>query len=142
MVSLHNVDFATVCQARFALEAAALPLVFAAPRPDTVRALRQQIVTQATQGLTDEAFCASDVAFHIALIEAAGNPVLSHHAGSAVQAMQPLMNMITFQDRDRSRIVAHHRGLADALETLDQDRARGQLQALANYTQGLWRGAE
>ncbi|MEM6465505.1 MAG: GntR family transcriptional regulator [Pseudomonadota bacterium] len=142
LISLHNVDFAAVCQARFALETAALPLVFAAPQPETVKALRRQIVTQSTVGLSDEAFCASDVAFHLTLIEATQNPVLSHHAGAAVEAMQPLMNMITFQDRDRCRIVDHHRALADALEAQDLSRAREELDALTQYTQGLWRAVQ
>ena len=72
--------------------------------------MRAEIHRQSQPGLTDEAFCASDVAFHRALVDSAGNPVLSYQLAGAVEAMQPLMNMITFTARSREAIVALTRG--------------------------------
>ena len=39
--------------------------------------MRAEIARQATDGLPDTSFCASDVAFHRALVDAAGNPILA-----------------------------------------------------------------
>ncbi|MCB2140594.1 MAG: FCD domain-containing protein, partial [Rhodobacteraceae bacterium] len=84
-----------------------------------------------------EGFCASDVAFHRALVDAAGNPVLSYQLAGAVEAMQPLMNMITFPARSRARIVALHGAIADAIEAGDAGAAEVALAALADYTAAL-----
>lgn len=99
--------------------------------------LRAEVARQGTDGLSDEAFCASDIAFHRALVEAAGNPVLSWHMAGAVEAMQPLMNMITFTARSRAQIIAHHSALAAALERSDLVAAGAALDELACYTRKL-----
>ncbi len=78
-----------------------------------------------------------DVAFHRALVDGAGNPVLSYQLAGAVEAMQPLMNMITFSARDRARIVALHTDIADALEGQDADATFDALKALEIETQSL-----
>ena len=90
-----------------------------------------------TPGLTDEAFCASDVAFHRALVDGAGNPVLSYQLAGAVEAMQPLMNMITFTARDRARIIVLHQDIANAVEAQDGAAVTDGLSALEAETQGL-----
>ena len=87
--------------------------------PDHLATMRAEITRQGQPGLTDEAFCASDVAFHRALVDAAGNPVLSYQLAGAVEAMQPLMNMITFSARSRGAIIALHSRIADAAQARD-----------------------
>jgi GntR family transcriptional repressor for pyruvate dehydrogenase complex len=62
------------------------------------------------------------VAFHRALVDGAGNPVLSYQLAGAVEAMQPLMNMITFTARSREAIIALHARIADAAEARDGAR--------------------
>jgi len=91
----------------------------------------------AQPGLSDEAFCASDVAFHRALVDAAGNPVMSYQLAGAVEAMQPLMNMITFTARNRATIVDIHTQIADALEAHDAGLADALLVRLSEYTEAL-----
>ncbi|MGB3314296.1 MAG: GntR family transcriptional regulator [Albidovulum sp.] len=134
LLSMNAVDFETACEARYALERACVP--FAADRceADHLAAMRAEIFRQGQPGLSDEGFCASDVAFHRALVDAAGNPVLSYQLAGAVEAMQPLMNMITFSARSRERIVALHTGIADAVEAADADTAGTYLSELAAYT--------
>ncbi len=68
--------------------------------------MRAEVHRQSQPGLSDEGFCDSDVAFHRALVDGAANPVLSYQLAGAVEAMQPLMNMITFTARSREAIIA------------------------------------
>ena len=137
LLSMNNVSFATACEARFALERACAPLSAQRRSPDHLAMMRAEIHKQGQPALTDEAFCASDVAFHRALVDAAGNPVLSYQLAGAVEAMQPLMNMITFTARSRERIIELHNAIADALQGQDADGADENLTALASYTQKL-----
>jgi DNA-binding FadR family transcriptional regulator len=137
LLSMNGVDFATACEARYALERACVPLAAARRSADHLAAMRAEIARQSTAGLSDEAFCASDVAFHRALVDAAGNPILSYQLAGAVEAMQPLMNMITFTARSRERIWALHGRIADAIEARDAAEADRGLADLAAYTAEL-----
>ena len=137
LLSMNDVSFSTACEARYALERACAPLSAQRRTADHLATMRAEAHRQSQPGLTDEAFCASDVAFHRALVDAAGNPVLSYQLAGAVEAMQPLMNMITFTARSRERIVGLHTAIADALTAHDAGAADQNLAELAQYTQQL-----
>ncbi|TDK50302.1 FadR/GntR family transcriptional regulator [Antarcticimicrobium luteum] len=139
LLSMNAVSFETACEARYALERACAPLSAKRRSADHLAMMRAEIFRQGQPGLTDEAFCASDVAFHRALVDGAGNPVLSYQLAGAVEAMQPLMNMITFTARSRGAIVALHAGIADAIEARDATAAEAALTDLEVYTQELAR---
>ncbi|WP_420863458.1 FadR/GntR family transcriptional regulator [Algirhabdus cladophorae] len=137
LLSMNSIDFATACEARFMLERACAALAAERRTPDHLATMRAEIHRQSQPGLTDEAFCASDVALHRALVDAAANPVLSYQLAGAVEAMQPLMNMITFSARSRDRIVTLHTQLTDALEAGNATRADECLIVLSEYTTEL-----
>jgi len=137
LLSMNAVDFTTACEARFALERACAPLAASRRTADHLATMRAEITRQAQPGLTDEAFCASDVAFHRALVDGAGNPVLSYQLAGAIEAIEPLMNMITFTARSRDRIVGLHTDVADALEARNADQTVALLDILAKYTADL-----
>ena len=139
LLSMNAVSFDTACEARYALERACAPLSAERRSADHLATMRAEIHRQRQPGLTDEAFCDSDVAFHRALVDGAGNPVLSYQLAGAVEGMQPLMNMITFTARSRERIVALHTEIADALEARQAAAADAALQELARYTMALAR---
>ncbi|MBC7133108.1 MAG: FadR family transcriptional regulator [Roseovarius sp.] len=139
LLSMNEVSFDVACEARYALERACTPLAALRRTPDTLATMRAEIHRQAQPGLTDEAFCASDVAFHRALVDSAGNPVLSYQLAGAVEAMQPLMNMITFTARSRGAIVGLHARIADALERQSAEAAEAALSELEAYTLTLGR---
>ncbi|MCP5087663.1 MAG: FadR family transcriptional regulator [Rhodobacteraceae bacterium] len=134
LLSMNEVSFETACEARFALERSCLPLAAERRQPDHLAAMRAEIHRQSQPGLSDEVFCASDVAFHRALVDAADNPVISYQLAGAVEAMQPLMNMITFNERNRARIIALHTEIADGLEAQDSARTEAAIGELATYT--------
>jgi len=137
LLSMNAVSFDTACEARYALERACAPLSATRRSADQLATMRAEIFRQGQPGLTDEAFCASDVAFHRALVDGAGNPVLSYQLAGAVEAMQPLMNMITFTARDRQIILALHTRIADAIEAGDGPDAVQGLSALEDETRKL-----
>ena len=139
LLSMNAVSFDTACEARYALERACAPLSAARRSADHLATMRAEIFRQGQPGLTDEAFCASDVAFHRALVDGADNPVLSYQLAGAVEAMQPLMNMITFTARSREEIVGLHGRIADAIEARDAVAAEEALTDLEAYTQELAR---
>ncbi|PSL17270.1 FadR/GntR family transcriptional regulator [Shimia abyssi] len=134
LLSMNAVDFQTACEARYALERACAPLSAQRRTPDHLATMRAEIHRQSQPGLSDEGFCDSDVAFHRALVDGAGNPVLSYQLGGAVEAMQPLMNMITFTQRNRDRIVELHTAIANAIEANRPHDADAALSELTAYT--------
>lgn len=137
LLSMNAVSFDVACEARYALERACAPLSAQRRTPDQLATMRAEIHRQSQPGLTDEAFCASDVTFHRALVDGAGNKVLSYQLAGAVEAMQPLMNMITFTARSREAIVALHTAIADALEDHDAAKTDDILSQLETYTREL-----
>ncbi|WP_245510761.1 FadR/GntR family transcriptional regulator [Antarcticimicrobium sediminis] len=139
LLSMNAIRFDTACEARYALERACTPLSAARRSAEHLAAMRAEIFRQSQPDLNDTGFCASDVAFHRALVDGAGNPVLSYQLAGAVEAMQPLMNMITFTARSREEIVSLHRRIADAIEARDSAAAEAALTDLEAYTQGLAR---
>ncbi|MFD1157411.1 FadR/GntR family transcriptional regulator [Roseovarius aestuarii] len=139
LLSMNAVSFDVACEARYALERACTPLAAERRTPDHLATMRAEIHRQGQPGLSDESFCASDVTFHRALVDAAGNPVLSYQLAGAVEAMQPLMNMITFTARSREEIVRLHTCIAEAIEAMDARAAETALQELKAYTLTLAR---
>ena len=139
LLSMNAVSFDVACEARYALERACAPLSAARRSVDHLDRMRAEIAVQSDPALSDEDFCASDVAFHRALVDGAGNPVLSYHLAGAVEAMQPLMNMITFTARSRGAILDLHSRIADAIAAQDAAAADAALCELASYTLGLGR---
>ncbi len=134
LLSMNAVDFETAAEARYALERACAPLSAQRRSADHLATMRAEIFRQGQPGLSDESFCASDVAFHRALVDGAQNPVLSYQLAGAIEAIEPLMNMITFSRRSRTRIIALHTAIADAIEARDGVRADSALEQLAEYT--------
>lgn len=137
LLSMNAVSFETACEARYALERACAPLSARRRTPDHLASMRAEIHRQGQPGLSDESFCDSDVAFHRALVDGADNPVLSYQLAGAVEAMQPLMNMITFTARSRAEIIALHTAIADALEARDSAAVDTHLHALERYSRKL-----
>ena len=132
LLGMNAISFQVACEARYALERSCTALAAERRTDALLAAMRTEIDTQAAPDLSDEAFCASDVAFHRALVDCAGNEVLSYHLAGSVEAMQPLMNMITFTARSRAEIIDLHRAIVAGLEIRDVasiDRALATLEA-------------
>lgn len=140
LLSINEVDFAVACEARYALETSVTALACERRSDEDLEAMRAEIARQGEVLLSDEDFCASDVALHRRLVNAAGNPILSYQLAGAVEAMQPLMNMITFSARSRGEIISLHSRLTDAIEARDPAAANAALAGLERYTLELGQG--
>ena len=139
LLSMNAVSFDVACEARYALERACAPLAAARRGQDHLARMWLEIMQQSRSTLPDEDFCASDVAFHRALVDAAGNPVLSYQLAGAVEGMQPLMNMIIFTARSRAAIIDLHTRIAEAIAAQDAAAADTALSELCDYTLTLGR---
>ena len=136
LLSMNTISFDVACEARFAMERACAPFAAERRSADHLATMRAEIHRQSHPGLSDESWCASDVTFHRALVDAAGNPVLSYQLAGAVEAMQPLMNMITFTARNREKIIALHTTIADEIESKGL-KVEHALTDLSTYTKTL-----
>ena len=141
LLSMNEIRFETACEARFALERACVRLSTERRTEDHLATMRAETHRQSQPGLSDEAFCASDVAFHRALVDGAGNPILSFQLAGAIEAIEPLMNMLTFTQRDRDVIVSLHTKIADALEARSTEQVKSTLVELSDYTLELFNQA-
>lgn len=137
LLGMNEIPFETVAEARYTLEAACLPLACERREKTHIAAMRKEIELQRGDDISDEEFCASDVRFHRTLVEATGNPVLSFQMVGVIDAMQPLMNMITYRMRVRTRIADLHGEVAHSIEERDPAGASTALYSLATYTNDL-----
>nr|WP_259919626.1 FCD domain-containing protein [Jannaschia sp. M317] len=137
LLSMNAVDFETAAEARFALERACADLACANHEPADLHDMKKAVDALSAR-CDDIAFCAADVAFHRAFVDAAHNPVLSYQLAGAVEGMQPLMNMITYPDRDRQEITRNYRRLANAVRARDGSEARLVLAELEALTIALF----
>jgi GntR family transcriptional repressor for pyruvate dehydrogenase complex len=137
LMTMAQVSPDTVAEARLTLIAACVPLAVERRQSTHLQAMRAEIQVQRNPATTDEAFCASDVRFYRALVEAADNPLLAFQMAGVIEAVQPLLNMITFRSRDRAEIAAHHERLCAGLEGRDADGVIGALREVSDYTARL-----
>jgi DNA-binding FadR family transcriptional regulator len=141
LMSVSTLSPDAVAEARLTLLGACVPLAVERHQPAHVSAMRDEIAVQRDPATTDENFCASDVRFHRTLADAAGNPMLSFQMAGVIEAIQPLLNMITYRSRDRAAIAGRHERICNALEARDAAGVIGELQALSDYTARLVREA-
>lgn len=144
MVAVGDIGLDDMATARLELEGVCCRL--AAVRSDAELAeplatMRNELARQGEAALTDEEFCASDVRFHRALVEAAGNALLSYLMHAVVEALQPVSNMIIYRVREREAIVGFHARLLQALEARDAEAATAALGDLVDYTRDRYREA-
>jgi DNA-binding FadR family transcriptional regulator len=119
------------------MERACAPFAAQRRTADHLATMRAEIHRQAQPGLSDESWCASDVSFHRALVDAAQNPVMSYQLAGSVEAMQPLMNMITFTARNRETIIRLHSKIANHLDNKEAEKVEAVLVTLSDYTKTL-----
>jgi DNA-binding FadR family transcriptional regulator len=144
MVAVGDICLADMATARLELEGVCCRLAAARDDVDLATSLatmRKELARQRDAALSDEEFCASDVRFHRALVDAAGNALLSYLMHAVVEALQPVSNMIIYRVREREAIVCFHARLLQALDRRDAEAAAAALGDLVAYTRDRYQEA-
>ncbi|MCV6588736.1 MAG: FadR family transcriptional regulator [Marinobacterium sp.] len=132
MVSMGEFDLHAISEARREMERLCLKLAVER-RTDAQLAEMAAALHQQQQPISDEDFCAADVRFHRALVDATSNPVLQFNMYTVIEALQPLTNMVANRFRERQFIIEHHQALYDAIAAQQLDSAEQALDALINH---------
>ena len=103
LVHLAPIGPDQVAEARLSLLCACAPLAAQRRGPRHLEAMRAEIEVQRATDSTDQEFCASDTRFNRALVDAACNPLLSFQMTGVVEALQSLLDRITFPSQIRGR---------------------------------------
>ena len=101
LLSMNAVSFDVACEARFAMERACAPYAAKRRSADHLATMRAEIHRQSQPGLSDESWCARMWPFTVPLWMRP-EISLSYQLAGSVEAMQPLMNMITFTAKPRN----------------------------------------
>jgi DNA-binding FadR family transcriptional regulator len=96
-------------------------------------AMRKEIAFQRTAAISDEEFCASDVRFHRAVVEAAGNGPLNLMMYTVIESFMPITNMIVSQVRERHTVADFHERIAGAIDARDAAEGTKTLGELLIY---------
>ncbi|MEP9352229.1 FadR/GntR family transcriptional regulator [Xanthobacter sp. KR7-65] len=142
MVASGGITLEEMATARLEMEAVCCRLA-AQNRTDAhLAALEAEIAIQKTATISDQDFCASDVRFHRAVVDAAGNALLRFLMNAVVEALMPVSNMIIFRVRDRKEIVSHHERMLAALTARDGAAAVEALGGLVLYIRAQYAKAD
>lgn len=141
MVAVGDISLDDMATARLELETVCCRLAAEHRTEAHLEAMRRELERQRSEGLTDEEFCASDIRFHRALVDACGNALLQFLMHAVVEALQPVSNMIIFRVRDRQAIISYHDRILRALEVRDVEAGATALADLVAYTRERYREA-
>ncbi len=142
LVAGGGVSLDEIATARLEMEAVCCRLAAQNRTEAHLAALEAEIAIQRNAAVSDQDFCASDVRFHRAVVDAAGNALLRFLMNAVVEALMPVSNMIIFRVRDRAEIVAHHERMLDALRAHDGEGAVAALGGLVHYIRAQYARAE
>jgi GntR family transcriptional regulator, transcriptional repressor for pyruvate dehydrogenase complex len=141
MVAVGDISLDTMATARLELEVVCCRLAASNRTGEHLDTMRRELKSQRDPALSDEEFCASDIRFHRALVDAGGNALLQFLMHAVVEALQPVSNMIIFRVRDRQAIVGFHERILVSVETRDAEAGASALADLVAYTRDRYREA-
>jgi len=142
LVSMGDFALSDIAEARQEIELVCCRLAALRRSDEQLAAMAQEIAHQRDLALSDEEFCASDVRFHRALVEAAGNPALDFAAAGVIESLQPAINMVIFRFRDRRKVAAQHERLYRSLKARNVDAACAALIEYMNALRKQYRKAQ
>ncbi|MBX5455141.1 MAG: GntR family transcriptional regulator [Acidobacteriia bacterium] len=142
LVATGRVSLDEMATARLEMEAVCCRLAAQNRTEQDLAALQEEIAIQHDVSISDQDFCASDVRFHRAIVNAAGNALLRFLMNAVVEVVTPVSNMIIFRVRDRKEIVAHHERMLAAIAARDADAAVEALGGLVDYIRAQYAKAE
>ncbi len=142
LVSMGEFDLTQMNEARHQLELICCRLAAQRCPPECLDIMAAELETQSNPAMKDEDFCASDVRFHRALVDATCNPVLQFLMAAVIEALQPVANLIAYRFRDKTTILAQHQRIFDAISAGDEDAAVAALDEQMRYMQEQHQNAQ
>jgi len=133
MVSMGVLDHDEIATARLELQGMCCRLAAANRTDDHLARMATEIAIARDPATTDAEFCAADVRFHRAIVDATGNGLIGLVMHAVVEAMTPITNMVIFRVRNRAAIADRHQALLDAITARDAARAVAVLTDLMTY---------
>ncbi len=133
MVSMGEFSLSEIAEARRELELTCCRLAAERREQGHLLAMAAEIERQKNPATTDEDFCASDVRFHRALVDATGNPVLQFVMFAVIEALQPATNLVIFRFRKREKIIAQHERIYESIKVGNVDVAEAAMSEQMNY---------
>ncbi len=142
MVAMGGAGLDDMASARTEMETVCCRLATASRTDAHLAAMRAEIALQRDAALSDQDFCASDVRFHRAVADAAGNPLIRLLMNVVIEGLMPVTNMIIVHVRERRTVVRQHERIANALEARNPGEAVAALGDLTKYIRQQYAWAE
>lgn len=133
LATLGDLPVEDVFGARRELEGLCLRLAIEKDDPRLEARLRAELAIQKNDATSENAFCASDVRFHRAIVDACGNVIVRLALYTVVEALMPLTNMIIASPSSRKGIMRRHERLLAAIARRDIEQASAVLIDLIAY---------
>jgi len=133
MVSMGEFSLSEIAEARRELELTCCPLAAEHREEEQLLTMVEEIERQKDPATTDVDFCASDVRFHRALVDATHNPVLQFVMFAVIEALQPATNLVIFRFRERAKILAQHERIYQAIKIQDAEAVEDALSEQMDY---------
>ena len=133
MVTLGVFGLSEIAEARHELELVCVRLAVERRTDAELDRMAAEIQLQKDESLIDVEFCASDVRFHRALVDATHSPVLQFQMFTVIEALQPVENMVIFHFRDRKTVIKQHEKILRAIRAQDLVAAEKFVNEQMNY---------
>src|SRR5215469_4208452 len=124
-----NEGFASLAEVREILEPEIAAMATARADAEDLVAMRQQVEIMDAARRDPEAYIEADLDFHLALAEAAGNPIILSLIDSIVGLLREQRLRTYFVGGGPERGQYHHKRILEAVEQHDAARARETMQA-------------
>ena len=126
-------DIEEIIEARRTLQGSCVNLAVIKASPGHIEKIEIALARQQDPGISDEAFCQADVAFHRALVDATDNGMLRFVMYTVIEALIPVTNMVVTVVRERSDIISLHRQMLDHLKRGDAEALTASMDELLDY---------
>lgn len=132
-VGMEEFDLSEIALARRELELVCCRLAASQNDLEQLAIMKEELQKQLSGELSDEGFCASDVRFHRALVNASGNRMLQMIMVTLIEALQPVMNMVVYRFREQDIVTNQHKRILEALERQHIEDACAALSEQMDY---------
>ncbi|MDH3634848.1 MAG: FadR family transcriptional regulator [Gammaproteobacteria bacterium] len=133
LVGMGALGIEEIIEARRALQGSCLELAAVNANESHIQNIEAALIRQQDPGISDEAFCQADVAFHRALVDATENGMLRFVMYTVIEALIPVTNMVVTVVRERSDIVSLHQQMLEHLEQGNVNAMKARMDELLDY---------